>query len=145
MVRRILRIRGIFPVRPPDVPPFEQKQPSAPGVARALQLSEIVVQPERGRAIVFTNTLPKLLPDTHEPDVRLARTLGGVCAFLRETACGVRGHDYLLHTSGTRLYLRCANCGQETPGWRTGANVGGRTGVDEIAAPSSVGSNSGRR
>jgi hypothetical protein len=40
--------------------------------------------------------------------------------WLRETVCGAHGHDLLLQVDrGRRVYLRCANCGHETPGWPT--------------------------
>ncbi len=31
--------------------------------------------------------------------------------------CGLHGHDSLLHFDQNRIYLRCASCGYETPGW----------------------------
>ncbi len=31
--------------------------------------------------------------------------------------CGLHGHDPMLHYDQTRIYLRCASCGHETPGW----------------------------
>jgi len=31
--------------------------------------------------------------------------------------CSLHGHDPLLHYDETRIYLRCASCGHETPGW----------------------------
>ena len=39
---------------------------------------------------------------------------------VREMLCGLRGHDLMLHfENGRRVYLRCARCGHETPGWQT--------------------------
>jgi hypothetical protein len=32
-------------------------------------------------------------------------------------ACGMGGHEYFLKTAVNRLFLRCENCGHETPGW----------------------------
>ena len=32
--------------------------------------------------------------------------------------CSLHGHDPLLHYDQTRIYLRCASCGHETPGWK---------------------------
>ncbi len=31
--------------------------------------------------------------------------------------CSLHGHDPLLHYDENRIYLRCASCGHETPGW----------------------------
>jgi hypothetical protein len=31
--------------------------------------------------------------------------------------CSLHGHDPLLHFEQNRMYLRCASCGHETPGW----------------------------
>lgn len=33
--------------------------------------------------------------------------------------CGLHGHDPLLQVDGGRMFLRCTNCGHETPGWTT--------------------------
>lgn len=38
-------------------------------------------------------------------------------AWLHRFSCGLGGHDMLLQFEPGRLSLRCANCGQETPGW----------------------------
>jgi hypothetical protein len=31
--------------------------------------------------------------------------------------CMVHGHEDRMHHDGGRLYLECAECGRETPGW----------------------------
>lgn len=31
--------------------------------------------------------------------------------------CSMHGHDTLLHFDNNRMFLRCASCGHETPGW----------------------------
>jgi hypothetical protein len=67
---------------------------------------------------MFAQVLPKLLPDVHDFDVRVSRAIGSVRAMVRETACTIGGHDYLLHAADNRICLRCADCGHETPGWR---------------------------
>jgi hypothetical protein len=36
---------------------------------------------------------------------------------LRQTFCGLSGHDTLLHFEDERMSLRCVSCGHETPGW----------------------------
>lgn len=36
---------------------------------------------------------------------------------LRQWVCGLHGHDHLLQFGRERLFLRCASCGHESPGW----------------------------
>ena len=36
---------------------------------------------------------------------------------LRHLVCGFHGHDTLLQFEHGRMFLRCASCGHETPGW----------------------------
>jgi hypothetical protein len=36
---------------------------------------------------------------------------------MQYTICSLHGHDPLLHFDQNRMYLRCATCGHETPGW----------------------------
>ncbi len=36
---------------------------------------------------------------------------------VRYALCSLHGHDPLLHFDNQRIYLRCASCGHETPGW----------------------------
>jgi hypothetical protein len=39
---------------------------------------------------------------------------------VRELLCALHGHELMLHVErGHRIYLRCAMCGHETPGWET--------------------------
>ena len=35
----------------------------------------------------------------------------------RRALCRFRGHDNLLHFKHNRMYLQCATCGYESPGW----------------------------
>jgi hypothetical protein len=37
--------------------------------------------------------------------------------WLRETYCGLHGHDDLLQFGHDRLFLKCVSCGHESPGW----------------------------
>jgi hypothetical protein len=46
----------------------------------------------------------------------LARWIGQV-------VCGLRGHQMLLRYEATRISLRCAWCGHETPGWQIGRGL----------------------
>jgi hypothetical protein len=36
---------------------------------------------------------------------------------LHQIFCGLHGHDSLLQFEQDRMFLRCASCGHETPGW----------------------------
>jgi hypothetical protein len=36
---------------------------------------------------------------------------------VRQTICGLHGHDSLLQFEQDRIYLKCVSCGHETPGW----------------------------
>ncbi|MGH9143503.1 MAG: hypothetical protein ACRD2I_20390 [Vicinamibacterales bacterium] len=36
---------------------------------------------------------------------------------IKQTLCGLGGHDTLLHFEDERMSLRCVSCGHETPGW----------------------------
>ena len=36
---------------------------------------------------------------------------------VRQFACGLHGHDTLLHFEKGRMSLQCVSCGYETPGW----------------------------
>ncbi len=47
------------------------------------------------------------------PEGRLARAMGTI----KQTLCGLGGHDTLLHFEDDRMSLRCVSCGHETPGW----------------------------
>jgi hypothetical protein len=48
----------------------------------------------------------------------LEEGLGGrVMDWMRQTFCGIHGHDTMLHFEQGRMSLRCVSCGHETPGW----------------------------
>ena len=36
---------------------------------------------------------------------------------VRQTLCGLHGHDELLHFERGRISLECASCGYQSPGW----------------------------
>lgn len=42
---------------------------------------------------------------------------GRVLDRVRQMWCGLHGHDTLLQFEQDRMFLRCASCGHETPGW----------------------------
>lgn len=62
---------------------------------------------------------------THQPETgpltmayaAAVEEAGAAAAWLRRFRCGLGGHDMLLQFEPGRLSLRCANCGQQTPGW----------------------------
>jgi len=37
--------------------------------------------------------------------------------WMREMYCGLHGHDNLVQFEKDRMFLQCASCGHETPGW----------------------------
>lgn len=45
-----------------------------------------------------------------------------ILAGLSRLICGMHGHDSLLHFGHDRMFLRCASCGYESPGWELGAH-----------------------
>jgi hypothetical protein len=46
--------------------------------------------------------------------------LARAVAHVQAAVCGLHGHDPLLHFDDGRMYLRCASCGYQSPGWDTG-------------------------
>jgi hypothetical protein len=40
-----------------------------------------------------------------------------VMSRVRQVFCGIHGHDSLLQFEQDRLFLKCASCGYESPGW----------------------------
>ena len=45
--------------------------------------------------------------------------------YVRQTLCGLRGHDDLLHFEDSRMSLECATCGHQSPGWAIGTKPAG--------------------
>jgi hypothetical protein len=37
---------------------------------------------------------------------------------LGQLVCGIHGHDNLIQFEQSRMFLKCASCGYESPGWR---------------------------
>jgi hypothetical protein len=52
-------------------------------------------------------------PHTSNPEGFSERVLDRV----REAFCGMHGHDNMLQFEQDRMFLRCASCGHESPGW----------------------------
>src|SRR5947209_2774314 len=40
-----------------------------------------------------------------------------VLDWLRQSYCGMHGHDTMLHFEKDRMFLQCVSCGHRTPGW----------------------------
>ena len=52
--------------------------------------------------------------DAHQADDGLGiRVLNQV----RQTFCGMQGHDSLVQFERDRMFLKCVSCGHESPGW----------------------------
>ena len=51
---------------------------------------------------------------THQADDGLATRM---LTQVRQTFCGMHGHDSLLQFEQDRMFLRCVSCGHESPGW----------------------------
>ena len=62
-----------------------------------------------------THVHPRLVFHSHELDFCAA--LRASFRLIREAMCGLAGHDYLRRFAVNRIFLRCASCGHETPGW----------------------------
>jgi hypothetical protein len=43
--------------------------------------------------------------------------------WLRQTYCGLSGHDALLQFKRDRIFLQCVSCGHESPGWELNGNA----------------------
>jgi hypothetical protein len=41
---------------------------------------------------------------------------------VRQSCCGIHGHDNLLQFAEHRMFLKCVSCGYETPGWELTEN-----------------------
>jgi hypothetical protein len=51
-----------------------------------------------------------------------------VAGWMHKAICGLHGHDSLLQFEKDRIYLKCASCGHESPGWK----------ISEVPASGSV-------
>jgi hypothetical protein len=40
-----------------------------------------------------------------------------VLEWIRQSYCGLHGHDTMLHFEKDRMFLQCVSCGHQTPGW----------------------------
>jgi NAD-dependent SIR2 family protein deacetylase len=66
---------------------------------------------------MLTEVLPKALHQAEAFEVRAGQALRAASTWFQEAGCAVTGHDYLVRAEGNPLFLRCADCGHQTPGW----------------------------
>jgi len=78
------------------------------------------------RSTMITDALRTLPPDCTDRESAVLAPFRLARSWVHETTCAMFGHDYLLHAADHRIFLECAVCGHETPGWRIGATVDGR-------------------
>ena len=57
------------------------------------------------------------LPTTSEAHRAVNGIVARVRVWLRQSYCGLHGHDNLLQFEKDRMCLRCVSCGHQTPGW----------------------------
>lgn len=75
------------------------------------------------QATQFTTTFPAL----RERGRSLSEHTARVGVWLRQSLCGLNGHDRYLHVEGSRVTLRCVGCKHDSPGWETGGRAYQRT------------------
>ena len=46
--------------------------------------------------------------------------LVAIVMWIKRVWCGIVGHEYQLHAAPGRIYLQCAACDRQTPGWVIG-------------------------
>ena len=73
---------------------------------------------------MFVHVLPNTLPAS-DLNPRMGRLWRSTCRLASEIACAVTGHDYHFRAAGNRMFLRCDDCGHETPGWHLDVRSGG--------------------
>lgn len=67
---------------------------------------------------MFTDSLPLILsrPTKLNGD-RVRAFLAAASTRAHQAVCALHGHESLLQLERNRMWLRCAACGYETPGW----------------------------
>jgi hypothetical protein len=69
---------------------------------------------------MLSEALPRLGHETSVIDDQALHFPARMQTWMREKLCALHGHDLMLHFEpGRRVYLRCTDCGHETPGWQT--------------------------
>ena len=59
---------------------------------------------------------------TRERGTQEASFFGRVVESIRQSLCGMGGHDSVLHFEKNKVLLRCTSCGYDSPGWDVGHN-----------------------
>lgn len=54
-------------------------------------------------------------------DAQLATAGARFLGWMRQLYCGLHGHDSLMQFAQDRMFMQCASCGHETPGWMLNA------------------------
>lgn len=57
---------------------------------------------------------------TRERGTKEDSFVGRMMESIRQSLCGMRGHDSVLHFEQNRVLLRCTSCGYDSPGWDVG-------------------------
>ena len=73
----------------------------------------------QAQATQFESSFPALQARRRPLSENAAR----FAVWLRQSLCGLNGHDKYLHVDGPRVTLRCVSCQHESPGWETGGRA----------------------
>ncbi len=65
---------------------------------------------------MVTNYPRQLVAAASASEGQPARTLTVLATRVKQTLCGLSGHDAVLHFEGKRVMMRCTSCGHHTPG-----------------------------
>jgi hypothetical protein len=61
----------------------------------------------------------------HDHDISFTAAMRAAGRVVRQSICGVGGHEYSKKSAGNRIFLQCVECGHETPGWRIDVAIRG--------------------
>ena len=61
-----------------------------------------------------------------------------VVARVRQMVCALHGHDRLLQFEQDRMFLRCASCGHESPGWELNEPPPTVTASEDVCRPALI-------
>jgi hypothetical protein len=61
----------------------------------------------------------------HGHDISFTAAMRAAGRVIRQTICGVGGHEYSKKSAGNRMFLQCDTCRHETPGWRIDVAIRG--------------------
>ena len=61
--------------------------------------------------------IPQVAPRHETADIAPDGLVVSAMSWVQQRICGLHGHDALLQYERNRIFLRCASCGHETPGW----------------------------